>query len=85
MNRRGNCYTYDEVVGGFRDAGDHVMFGLPQSHAASTLDWAYYEYSDVFEETNRPRIIVSSPTTLRSSSAILLSCMMTKIKGYVTF
>ena len=27
---RGNCHTSDEVDGGFHDAGDHAMFGLPQ-------------------------------------------------------
>ena len=36
---RGNCHTSDDVVGGFHDAGDHVMFGLPQGYAASTLGW----------------------------------------------
>ena len=34
---RGNCHTSDEVDGGFHDAGDHAMFGLPQGFTASTL------------------------------------------------
>lgn len=47
---RDNCHTYSDVPGGFHDAGDHVMFGLPQGYTASTLGWGYYEYSDVYEE-----------------------------------
>ncbi len=47
---RDDCHTYSDVPGGFHDAGDHVMFGLPQGYSASTLGWGYYEYSDVFEE-----------------------------------
>ncbi len=47
---RENCHTYSDVLGGFHDAGDHAMFGLPQGYAASTLGWGYYEYSDVYEE-----------------------------------
>ena len=27
---RGNCHMQDEVPGGYHDAGDHVMFALPQ-------------------------------------------------------
>ncbi len=47
---RDDCHTYSDVPGGYHDAGDHVMFGLPQGYAASTLGWGYYEYSDVYEE-----------------------------------
>lgn len=49
MEWRGNCHTDDEVPGGYHDAGDHVMFGLPQGYAASTIGWSYYEYKDVYE------------------------------------
>ena len=38
----------DDVPGGYHDAGDHVMFGLPQGYAASTIGWSYYEYKDVY-------------------------------------
>ncbi|MBR4200689.1 MAG: glycoside hydrolase family 9 protein, partial [Oscillospiraceae bacterium] len=31
---RGNCHTDDAVPGGFHDAGDHAMFGLPQGYTA---------------------------------------------------
>lgn len=47
---RSNCHTYDTVSGGYHDAGDHVMFGLPQGFSASTLGWSYYEFKDSFED-----------------------------------
>lgn len=53
MTWRGNCHTSDEVPGGFHDAGDHAMFGLPQGFTASTLGWAYYEFPDAFQETGQ--------------------------------
>ncbi len=46
---RDACHTGDEVDGGFHDAGDHVMFGLPQGYTASTLGWSYYEFSDAYD------------------------------------
>ena len=49
MEWRSSCHMSDAVKGGFHDAGDHVMFGLPQGYAASTLGWSYYEYKDVFD------------------------------------
>ncbi|HYH04002.1 MAG TPA: glycoside hydrolase family 9 protein [Bacillota bacterium] len=51
---RGPCHVDDgkdvglDLTGGFHDCGDHVKFGLPQTYAASTLAWAYYEFKDVF-------------------------------------
>ena len=50
---RGNCHTKDEVDGGFHDAGDHAMFGLPQGYTASTLGWAYYEFKDAYDATGQ--------------------------------
>ena len=50
LNWRGNCHTGDEVVGGYHDAGDHAMFGLPQGYSASTLGWSFYEFKDVYED-----------------------------------
>ncbi len=53
---RGPCHVDDgkdvglDLTGGFHDCGDHVKFGLPQCASASTLAWAYYEFSDVFIE-----------------------------------
>ncbi len=53
---RGPCHCDDgkdvglDLTGGFHDCGDHVKFGLPQCASASTLAWAYYEFSDVFIE-----------------------------------
>lgn len=38
-----------DVSGGFHDAGDFVKFGLPQMYTAVTLQWALYEYGDVFD------------------------------------
>ena len=46
---RGDCHTSDSIDGGFHDAGDHVMFGLPQGYTASTLGWSYHEFSDAFK------------------------------------
>ena len=50
---RGACHTSDEVVGGYHDAGDHAMFGLPQGYAASTIGWAYYEFPDAFKQAKQ--------------------------------
>lgn len=41
---RTNCHVGDEVPGGYHDAGDHVMFGLPQGYTASMLSWIYLEF-----------------------------------------
>lgn len=46
---RDDCHTDDSVSGGYHDAGDHVMFGLPQGFSASTLGWAYNEFKDSFD------------------------------------
>ncbi|MBO5163332.1 MAG: glycoside hydrolase family 9 protein [Ruminococcus sp.] len=46
---RDDCHTFAGMVqGGYHDAGDHVMFGLPQGFTASTLGWTFYEYSASF-------------------------------------
>lgn len=48
---RANCHQEDNdpgvdgVDGGFHDAGDHVMFGLPQGYSASMLGWSFYEFN----------------------------------------
>lgn len=49
MTWRGNCHTSDSVDGGFHDAGDHAIFGLPQGYTASTLGWGYYEFKDSYD------------------------------------
>lgn len=38
-----------DLSGGFHDAGDHVQFGLPQTYSTSTIEWAFYEFRDAFE------------------------------------
>ncbi len=48
LNWRDNCHTGDEIKGGYHDAGDHAMFGLPQGYSASTLGWSYYEFKDAY-------------------------------------
>ena len=53
MEWRSSCHMSDAVKGGFHDAGDHVMFGLPQGYAASTLGWSYYEFADAYEATGQ--------------------------------
>ncbi|HEY9062433.1 MAG TPA: glycoside hydrolase family 9 protein [Pseudobacteroides sp.] len=37
-----------DLSGGMHDAGDHVKFGLPQTYAASTVGWGYYEFRDAY-------------------------------------
>jgi len=49
LDWRDDCHTGDEVKGGFHDAGDHAVFGLPQGYSASTLGWSYYEFKDAYE------------------------------------
>lgn len=39
----------DTIDGGYHDAADHIMFGLPQGFTASTLGWSYYEFKDSFD------------------------------------
>lgn len=62
---RGDCHTGDAavggVVGGFHDAGDHVMFGLPQGYTASVLSWNLYEFPEAYNElgqTPHAKIII---------------------------
>lgn len=58
---RGNCHTEDEVQGGYHDAGDHVMFGLAQGYAASTVGWGYYAFKDAYDalgQTEHYKIIM---------------------------
>ncbi|MDE6775712.1 MAG: glycoside hydrolase family 9 protein, partial [Ruminococcus sp.] len=50
---RDDCHTSDEVQGGFHDAGDHVMFGLPQGFTASTIGWSYYEFPEAYDATGQ--------------------------------
>ncbi len=53
LNWRDDCHTGDEADGGFHDAGDHAMFGLPQGYSASTLGWAFYEFKDAYDKTGQ--------------------------------
>ena len=53
LSWRGDCHTSDEVDGGYHDAGDHAMFGLPQGYTASTIGWAYYEFKDSFDSNGQ--------------------------------
>ncbi|MBE6859600.1 MAG: choice-of-anchor A family protein, partial [Ruminococcus sp.] len=53
---RGNCHEEDAingVVGGYHDAGDHVMFGLPQGFSATMLGWNYYEFKEQYAALNQ--------------------------------
>ncbi|HRU97264.1 MAG TPA: glycoside hydrolase family 9 protein [Ruminococcus sp.] len=53
LSWRSNCHMDDEVPGGFHDAGDHVMFGLPQGYTAAALGLSYYEFKDAYEATGQ--------------------------------
>ncbi|MBR6622907.1 MAG: glycoside hydrolase family 9 protein [Ruminococcus sp.] len=53
LSWRDDCHTSDEVQGGYHDAGDHAMFGLPQGYTASSLGWSYYEFKDAYNETGQ--------------------------------
>lgn len=54
---RQDCHTHDAegggIVGGFHDAGDHVMFGLPQGYTASIMNWNLYEFPEAYAELNQ--------------------------------
>ena len=61
LDWRGNCHTYDtyeyngrkvDLSGGYHDAGDHVKFGLPAAYTSVTLHLGYYEFKEVYIETN---------------------------------
>ena len=47
---RNDCHTGDKVLGGFHDAGDHVIFGLPAGFSASNLGWSLFEYRNDFDK-----------------------------------
>lgn len=47
---RTDCHKDDEVPGGFHDAGDHAMFGLPAGFTGSNLGWSLYEFRDEYDE-----------------------------------
>lgn len=49
LDWRDDCHTGDDADGGFHDAGDHAVFGLPQGFSASTLGWGYYEFKDSYD------------------------------------
>ncbi len=53
LDWRSDCHTGDDADGGFHDAGDHAMFGLPQGFTASTLGWSYYEFKDSYTKTGQ--------------------------------
>lgn len=53
LSWRDDCHTGDEVKGGYHDAGDHAMFGLPQGFTASVLGWSYYEFKDAYNATGQ--------------------------------
>lgn len=48
---REDCHTHDgdDILGGYHDAGDHVMFGLAQGYSASILNWGLYEFPDSYK------------------------------------
>ncbi len=46
---RSACHTDDDVVGGFHDAGDHAMFGLPAGFSASNLGWSLFEFREDYD------------------------------------
>lgn len=53
LDWRSDCHTADDADGGFHDAGDHAMFGLPQGYTASTIGWSFYEFKDAYEATGQ--------------------------------
>ncbi|MEN3013414.1 MAG: glycoside hydrolase family 9 protein [Endomicrobiia bacterium] len=77
FNWRGPCHIYDgidigeDLEGGYHDAGDHVIFGMPQTYSFSTLGWAYYETKDVYERTGQK---VWMLRTLKYFSDFFMKC-----------
>ena len=82
---RGPCHIDDgkdvglDLTGGFHDCGDHVKFGLPQSASASTLAWAYYEFSDVFIEKGQDEYMLN---ILKHFCDYFMKCYPEKNKFY---
>ena len=69
-----------DVAGGMHDAGDHVMFGMPENYAASTLGWGYYEYRDVYKKLGQDDHI---ETILRYFNDYLMKCTFRDKDGTV--
>ncbi len=82
---RGPCHIEDgkdvglDLTGGFHDCGDHVKFGLPQCASASTLAWAYYEFSDVFIEKGQDEYMLN---ILKHFCDYFMKCYPEKNKFY---
>lgn len=82
---RDSCHLNDgedvglDLSGGFHDAGDHVKFGLPQSYAASTLGWAYYEFKDTFVEKGQDKYMLN---ILKHFTDYFLACYPNKTTFY---
>ncbi|MBP3249360.1 MAG: glycoside hydrolase family 9 protein, partial [Ruminococcus sp.] len=69
-----------DVAGGMHDAGDHVMFGMPENYAAATLGWGYYEYGDVYKKLGQDDHI---ETILRYFNDYLMKCTFRDKDGTV--
>ncbi len=67
-----------DVHGGFHDAGDHVRFGLPQSYAAGTLGWGFYEFRDAFKESGQEKHMIE---ILRHFTDTFLRCSFLDEQG----
>lgn len=84
-NWRNDCHTNDtytdpltgetvSVAGGFHDAGDNVMYGLPAGYTASNLGWSLYEYRpdyDTLGQTAHSKLITDYYANFFMKCAIL--------------
>ncbi|KAK9841861.1 hypothetical protein WJX81_007858 [Elliptochloris bilobata] len=62
---------YDEVLGGFYDAGDYVKFVWPQAFSVAMLAWIGLEYPGSFQATNSYGALLSN---VRWGADFLLRC-----------
>ncbi len=82
LSWRNNCHTDDAINGGFHDAGDHAIFGLPEGFTASTLGWSYYEYKNTFDSlglTNHYKIIMKEFCDFFTDSTTITNGEVTKL------
>ncbi|XP_077996406.1 endoglucanase E-4-like [Glandiceps talaboti] len=50
-------FNYEDLTGGYYDAGDHVKFGLPMAFTTTTLAWGAIRYKDTYEAIGQLNLI----------------------------
>jgi hypothetical protein len=74
---RNSCHQSDgsnmglDLTGGFHDDGDYNKTGILQAYSASMLGWSYYEYSDVYKDSENSEKILE---TLKIFTDYFIKC-----------